>query len=106
MVVPLLLTLMEVLFYAVGYFKQDWSEHSASVEIMSDCTGYKTRTIRWIVEHHKISELKEIPGAYLLYFDAKTYLLIPTREFSKKQRTEFREVVTSRVYAEAPGHGS
>ena len=62
---------------------------------MADSTGYSTKKIRWIVEHKHISDLKKIPGAYLVYFDPKTYVLIPTRNISQEQRALFVEAVAA-----------
>ncbi len=93
--VPLLLTLLEALFYFASYYKEDWSAHSTNAEIMSDCTGFRSKKVRWIIEHRQLMNLREIPGAFLLYFEPNSYYLFPKRSFSKEQMTRFREVITT-----------
>lgn len=66
--VPLFLILCEGLFYLAKYCTEDWSRVSPNAEIMSDCISYKTKTIHWIVKYRRLMELREIPGAFLLYF--------------------------------------
>ena len=92
-VVPLFLILCECLFYLVKYYKEDWSKASPNAEIMSDCIGYETKTVRWIVEYRQLMQLREIPGAFLLYFDLNSYHLIPKHGFSLEQIAQFRDVV-------------
>jgi hypothetical protein len=65
---------------------------------MSDCIAYETKMIRWIIEHRHVTELREIPGAFLLYFDPKTYYTIPKRSFSEGQVAQFRDLVTKNEY--------
>ncbi len=95
-VVPLFLILCEGLFYLVMYYREDWSKASPNAEIMSDCIGYKTKTIRWIVEYRQLMELREIPGALLLYFDLNSYHLIPKHGFLPGQIAKFREVISNK----------
>ena len=77
--VPLFLILCEGLFYLAKYCTEDWSKASQNAEIMSDCISHKTKTIHWIVEYRQLMKLREIPGAFLLYFDLNSYHLIPKR---------------------------
>jgi YcxB-like protein len=76
----------------VKHYTEDWSKASQNVEIMSDCILYKTLTTRWIAEYRQLLELREIPGAFLLYFDRSSYHLIPKRGFSQKQVDQFRDI--------------
>jgi len=62
---------------------------------MSDCISHKTKTIHWIVEYRQLMKLREIPGAFLLYFDLNSYHLIPKRGFLPGQIAQFREVVSN-----------
>lgn len=39
-------------------------------------------------------ELREIPGAFMLYFDLNSYYLIPKHGFSPEQIVQFRDVVS------------
>ena len=94
--VPLLLLLFEVLFYLLEYYKHDWSKSSENAEIMTDCICYRTKTIRWITEYKHVKEVREIPGAFLLYFDSKVFYTIPKRGFSAPRLDQFRDVVASK----------
>jgi YcxB-like protein len=93
--VPVFLILCEGLFYLTNYYKADWSKAPQNAEITSDCIGYKTKTIHWIAEYRRLKEMQEIPGAFLLYFDANSYHLIPKRGFSLTQIAQFRELVSN-----------
>jgi len=77
--------------------EQNEQIHKAHVEIMSDCILYKTLTTRWIAEYRQLLELREIPGAFLLYFDRSSYRLIPKRGFSQKQVDQFRDIAGHRI---------
>ena len=92
--VPLFLILCEGLFYLSKYYTEDWSKTSENAEIMSDCVGYKTKTVRWITEYRQLVELREIPGAFLLYFDPNLYYIVPKYGFSPGQIAQFREAVS------------
>lgn len=96
-VVPLFMILCEGLFYLAKYYTEDWSKASPNAEIMSDCIGYKTKTIRWIVEYRQLIKLREIPGAFLLYFELNSYHLIPKHGFSPGQIAQFREAVATNI---------
>ncbi len=93
--IPLGLVLCEVLFYLVRYFKEDWSKSSRNAEVMSDSIGYRTKKVRWIVEHKHITDLREIPGAFMVYFEPGAYHLIPKRNLLAGQIAQFREVVAN-----------
>lgn len=93
--VPLCLIFGEGLIYFRTYFKTDWSKAAQNAEIMSDCLGYKTNTDRWIAEYRRLKAVREIPGAFLLYFEQNSYHLLPKRSFSPAQITQFRKIVTS-----------
>jgi hypothetical protein len=54
-------------------------------------------TTRWIAEYRQLLELREIPGAFLLYFDRSSYHLIPKRGFSQKQVDQFRDIAGPRI---------
>ena len=90
---PLLLIACEGLFYLAKYYAEDWSQTAPNAEIMSDCLAYRTKTIRWIAEYRQVAELKEIPGAFMLYFDSKSYQLIPKRGFSPERMAQFKGLV-------------
>ncbi|HTU33251.1 MAG TPA: YcxB family protein [Candidatus Acidoferrum sp.] len=92
-VVPLCLIFGEGLIYVRTYFKTDWSKAAQNAEITSDCLGYNTKTDRWIAEYRRIKAVREIPGAFLLYFDRNSYHLLPKRSFSPTQIAQFREIV-------------
>ena len=91
--VPFLLSLFEVLFYLAEYYKYDWSKTSENAEIMTDCIGYRTKTIRWVTEYKDLKEVREVPGAFLLYFDSNVFYTVPKRGFSLPQLDQFRHVV-------------
>jgi YcxB-like protein len=94
-VVPVSLIFGEGFLYLRKYFNTDWSKAARNAEIMSDCIGYKTETDRWIAEYCRLKEMREIPGAFLLYFDQNSYHLLPKRGFSSAQIAQFRETVSS-----------
>ncbi len=94
--VPLLLLLCESLFYFVKYYKEDWSRASENAEIMSDCIGYKTKMVRWITEYRELVEVREIPGAFLLYFGPNLFYTVPKKGFSPGQIDQFRDAVGHR----------
>src|SRR5438132_2122255 len=91
--VPLLLILCEFLFFRTKYFMQDWTKSSANAEIMSDRIGYRAKMVRWIIEHRQLLEIREIPGAFLLYYEASVYYLVPKASFAPGQIAQFKEVV-------------
>jgi hypothetical protein len=93
--VPLLLTLLEALFYLSSYYKEDWSAHSTNAEVTSDYTGFRSKKVRWIIEHRQLMNLREIPGAFLLYFEPSSYYLFPKRSFSREQIAQFRHLMES-----------
>lgn len=93
-VVPLCLIFGEALIYVRTYFKTDWSKAAQNAEIMSDCLGYSTKTDRWIAEYRRLKAVREIPGAFLLYFDRNSYHLLPKRSFSPTQIAQFRKIVS------------
>jgi len=51
--------------------------------------------VRWIVEHKHIADLREIPGAFMVYCEPGTYYLIPKRNLLTEQVTQFKEVVAN-----------
>lgn len=93
-VVPLCLIFGEGLIYLRTYFKTDWSKAAQKAEVMSDCLGYNTKTDRWIAEYRRLKAVREIPGAFLLYFDWNSYHLLPKRGFSPAQIAQFRKTVS------------
>lgn len=94
-IVPLCLIFGEALLYVRAYFKADWAKAAQNAEIMSDCLGYNTKTDRWIAEYRRLKAVREIPGAFLLYFDRNSYHLLPKRSFSAAQIAQFRKIVSS-----------
>ena len=94
---PLLFFFCEALYYLWNCFCTDWSKAAPKAEIMSDCVGYKTDTVSWIVTYRRLSECREIPGAFLLYFDPQNFHLIPKKGFSEKQILQFRELISKRT---------
>jgi hypothetical protein len=103
-VVPVCLSLSEALFYIARYYTLDWSKGSQNAEMMTDCIGYKTKTIRWIAEYRRLMEIKEIPGAFMLYFDLHSYHLIPKRSFSAEQIAQFKKLSGHNRQSSAPNH--
>lgn len=94
-VVPVSLIFGEGLVYLRKYFNTDWSKTARNAEIMADCIGYNTKTDRWIAEYRRLQEVRELPGAFLLYFDRKSYHLLPKRGFSSAQIAQFKQTVSS-----------
>jgi hypothetical protein len=94
--IPFFLFLCEILFYFAKYCKEDWSKASENAEIMSDCIGYKTKMVRWITEYRQLVEVREIPGALLLYFGPDLFYTIPKNGFSPGQIDQFRDLVGHR----------
>jgi len=92
-VVPVSLIFGESLLYLQNYSNIDWSKYAQNAEIMSDCIAYSTKTDRWIAEYRRLKEVREIPGAFLLYFDPNSYHLLPKRGFSSSQLAQFRQTV-------------
>jgi hypothetical protein len=95
--VPVLLLLCEAVYFFMKYYKEDWSKASESAEVMSDFIGYKTKTVRWIVEYRQVLEVHEIPGAFLLYLDANLFYTIPKKGFSAGQIEQFRNALGQRL---------
>jgi len=92
---PVLLIFCESLYYFRKYFLANWSEAAREAEIMSDCVGYKTDSVRWIAGYRRLLESREVPGAFLLYFDPQSFHLIPKKGFSPDQLVTFRELLAS-----------
>jgi YcxB-like protein len=93
--VPVLLLSCHGLYHLRNYFFANWSEAAREAEIMSDCVGYKTDTVQWIAEYRSAKELREVPGAFLLYFAPHSFHLIPKRGFSSQQIVTFRNLLAS-----------
>lgn len=93
--VPVLFFICEILYYVRNYFFTNWSEAAREAEIMSDCVGYRTDTVRWIVGYRLLSKCRESPGAFLLYFEPSRFHLIPKRGFSKPQAAQFRKLISA-----------
>src|SRR6266478_5387223 len=96
-VVPVFFLFCECLYYLRKYFFADWSEGAQDVEIRSDCLFYKTASVHWIAKYKLLENLKETPSAFLLYFEPKTFHLIPKKGFSKEQILQFRKLLSSRA---------
>ena len=83
----------EAVYYLPTYHAKEWSNVSETAEIMSDCMACHTSTVRWSVDYRRIVEVKEIFGAFLLYYDANTYHLIFKRGFSSDQVSQFKDLI-------------
>jgi len=92
---PVLFFICEILYYVRNYFFTNWSEASQDAEVMSDCVGYRTDTVRWIVGYRLLRKCRESPGAFLLYFEPSKFHLIPKRGFSKEQIAQFRKLISA-----------
>jgi len=95
--VPVLLSFGEILYYVRNYFFTNWSEAAREAVIMSDCIGYRTDTVRWIVRYRLLIKSRESPGAFLLYFDSSNFHLIPKKGFSREQLAQFRKLIATPV---------
>jgi hypothetical protein len=93
--VPVFFCLCESLYYLRNYFFANWSEAAREAEIMSDCIGYRTETVRWIVGYRLLIKSRESPGAFLLYFDPSNFHLIPKKGFSREQIVQFRKLIST-----------
>jgi len=93
--IPFFYIFCECLYYLRNYFFTDWSKSAETVEIRSDCICYKTERVHWIARYKRLEKLRETPWAFLLYFEPKTFHLIPKRGFSKEQMMQFRKLVSS-----------
>lgn len=93
--VPFFFIFCEGLYYLRNYFFADWSKSSQKVEIRSDCISYRTESVHWIAKYTRLEKLKETPWAFHLYFEPKTFHLIPKKGFSKEQIVQFRKLVCS-----------
>jgi len=93
LLVPVVLALFEGLYYVRGYFQTYRRKVSPRAEIMSDGIGYETDTVSWIVKYRRFTEVREIPGALLLYINPQTFYLLSKRGFSKEQLGRFKELL-------------
>jgi hypothetical protein len=93
--VPFSFIFCEGLYYLRNYFFADWSKSPQEVEIRSDCVCYRTESIHWIAKYEHLEKLRETPSAFLLYFEPKTFHLIPKKGFSKEQILQFRKLFSS-----------
>ena len=94
---PALFFCCDILYQVQNYYFANWAEAAPEAEIMSDCVGYRTATVRWIGMYRRLLKCRELPGAFLLYFEPKGYYLIPKRGFSNEQILQFRKLVSTRV---------
>lgn len=93
--VPVLLCFGEILYYVRSYFFTNWSETAREAEIMSDCIGYRTDSVRWIVRYCLLIKSRESLGSFLLYFEPTNFHLIPKKGFSKEQMAKFRKLIST-----------
>jgi hypothetical protein len=91
--VPFFVALCEAFFYLVSYYTYDWSKASPNVEIKSSGVAYRIKTVRWIAEYRWLLFYREIPGAFMLYFESGSFHLIPKRDMSPQQIGQFRQLI-------------
>jgi hypothetical protein len=93
--VPFFFILCEGFYYLRNYFFGEWSKSPQNVEVRSDCLCYKTESVHRIAKYRDLEKVNEIPSAFLLYFEAKTFHLIPKKGFSEGQILQFRKLLSN-----------
>jgi len=97
LLVPAILLFAEFLYYVQRYYQGYKRKASLMAAVMTNCIGYENDTVRWITEYRCFTEIREIPGAFLLYVNPQTFHLIPKKGFSAGQIQQFRELLTSNL---------
>jgi len=95
--VPVVLILFEALHILGTYYKSFRPKVSPQAEIMSDRIVYETEKTIWIGRYGRITEVREIPGAFLLYGNPQSFQLIPKKGFSAEQLRQFRELLVTNL---------
>lgn len=91
---PLLFLFCEGLYYLRNYYVANWSEAAQEAEIMSDCVSYKTATVHMITTYRKLLKVREVPGAFLLYFQSAIFHIIPKKGLSRERLDQFRKLIS------------
>lgn len=91
---PVILFVLEVLYYLRNYYFAKWADAAPEAEIMRDCVSYKTSTIKWIAAYRSMQGFSEFPWGFHLYFDVKNFHLIPKKGFSQDQLLQFRRLIS------------
>lgn len=94
---PVVLLACESLYYLGEFCFLKWSDAAREARIMSDCIGYESKVVQFIVNYRALSTVKEPPGAFLLYFDRKTFHLIPKKGFSPDRVVQFRKLTSAHL---------
>ena len=82
---PLVFLPCEVLYYLFNFLSVDWKNAAKEAEIREDCIGYRTEKVQWICRYKAFTEVREAPGALLLYVDPKSFHLIPKKDVGQEQ---------------------
>ena len=91
--VPVVLIVFEGLYYIQKFFQSYRKAVSKQAEIMVDCILYENEKVSWIAKYSGFTEVREIPGALLLYANPETFHLIPKKGFSGEQLQRFKELL-------------
>lgn len=86
----------ECLYYLYLYHQTFRKKAPTGATIMVDRIGFYGPTGRWIVKYQWLSETRETPSAFHLYFQPASFYLIPKKEFSRDQLTRLRELLLSK----------
>lgn len=105
LLVPVVLIVCEGLYYAQKYFQSYRRDVSRQAENMVDCIYYETEKASWIAEFFRFTEVREIPGALLLYANPQIFHLIPKSGFSDEQVRRFKELLAASM-AESAAAGA
>ena len=81
--------------YYLYLYHQVFREHAPTLAaVMADRIGFWAPARRWIVKYQWLSEIRETPSAFHLYFRPTSFYLIPKKGFDHDQLTRFRELLT------------
>lgn len=94
-IAPFLFFFCEGFHYLGKYFLVNWSEAAKDADIMSDCIRYKTPKVLMITTYRKLLKMREVPWAFLLYFQRTIFHIIPKKGFSSDRVRQFRRLVSS-----------
>lgn len=93
---PLLVLILEALWYARNFYFAKWADAARKIDILSDGIAYRSSATEWLVVYKRLTGFHEFPWGFHLYFDVKNFHLIPKKEFSDGQLLQFRKLVSER----------
>jgi hypothetical protein len=94
---PLLVLFFEALWYVGNFYFAKWADAPREIAVMSDGIAYRGPVTQQLALFRRLVGFHEFPWGFHLYFDAKTFHLIPKKHFSPDQLERFRGLLSVRA---------